>query len=255
MENEVYLNGINLVRSVIAHMNKLDGVGLFGYNVVMDKVVGPGLMILHDYSTVLDVDGERIDVIEDGLDEEDFAVTETQALEVVMRIRELNRLEYEFDESSKRHSQRIDAVLVVAGKHLKRREPALHIVVDGLNGVFGEECILAKKLMDLYDEWETEDLGSFGVLLHYMLKIAREATDNLFERLEGLGEKLSNEQFNMQMKAMELRDEATDRILQMREDHLDWMDFPCNGDCASCDYFVMGGCEDDKEDEDGDEEE
>lgn len=253
MENRVYMNGISFIRSVLAHMNELDGIGLFGYNVVMDKVVGPGMMILHDNASVLDMPyGPRIDILEDDLEEDDLAITETQAYEVVMRMRELNRLEYELDDSSRRHTQRVNAVLVATGKHSKQRKSALHIEIDGLNGVFGEECILAEELMSLYDEWEREDLGAFGVLLHYMLRIAREATDNLSERLNESENELTNEQFQMQLRAVELRDEATDRILQMREDHLEWMDFPCNGDCANCDYFVMGECDDDDEESDED---
>ena len=249
MENRVYMNGINLVRSVMNNMNELDGIGLFGYNVVIDNVVGPGLAILHKNATVVDTDYRmRVNLLEDDLDDDDFEITETDALDIVMRMRELNRLKHEFEECSRRHTQRADAVLVAAGKHSEPRKSTLQIEVDGLNGVFGEECILAEKLMKLYDEWECEDLGDFGVLLHYMLRIAREATDNLSERLFELDEGATQEQFQMQLRAVELRDEATDRILQMREDHLEWMDFPCNGDCANCDYFVMGGCEDDDED-------
>ncbi len=250
MENKIFMNGINLVRSVLSQMNNLEGVGMMGYSSVMENVVEAGLTILNDKASVVMIDGAPVDLLDDCLDDEAFIVPLFKSHEVVMRLREVNRLSDEYLESSGKYAQRFEKTLVSPEKSFaESRGFQIHIVVNGLNGDFGEECTVAAKLIELYDEWESEELGEFGVLLHRMLKIAREAADCLVDRLEE-SEDLTDEEFEMQMRAMGLRDDATDRILMMREDHLDWMDFPCNGDCANCEHFTMGeDCEDDEEDE------
>ena len=248
MENKVFMSGVNFARAVTARLNSLDGLGLMGYSVVMENVVSPLIRMLHNHASVVMVDGREVDLLHDGLDGETYVVSVFKAQVVILRMREINRLLNDIADGEKYHARRTGDELVIAA--VCKDETNTN---DGMNGAVDEEATLAEHLIDLYDELEGGIPDEFGRYMHIMLKIAREAVDNLVVRLEEIDE-LTAEQFDLWQRAMAVRDDATDHILELRELHPEWMDMRCNGDCASCDYFdPTGGWNDSDEDEDSSE--
>ena len=118
MENKVFYNGVNLVRDILENACREIDLGLVGQKMVMEQLVDPMVAFLNSEASILSVDGEMIDVLDDKLDE-DFEIPPEIAALAIERIRTVRRLIHECVEVPKYAAAHIGNMMVVAVKSLE----------------------------------------------------------------------------------------------------------------------------------------
>lgn len=244
MKNKTFLNGANFINTVMARMTTGQEVSLPGYDKVLTEIVDPGLDLLSSSATVVNVQGNDVDIFSVYLFDEKFEVHPFAAQAAVIQIRQYNRLVERRNQMMTGYAQR-PTIRMVGTEGLSTGRPARKggRRASGINGGVNEEVVVAERFLRIFEDYEDVDLGWLNFLKYRMLLMARDALeakygDNCNEATEE--------------KDVLLYGTIMDNIQNIREEHPEYMHDPrCDEDCMNCPYFVIDCDEDDDEGRDG----
>ena len=228
MENKVFYNGVNLVRDILENACREIDLGLVGQKMVMEQLVDPMVAFLNSEASILSVDGEMIDVLDDKLDE-DFEIPPEIAALAIERIRTVRRLIHECVEVPKYAAAHIGNMMVVAVKSLEEVQEIMEKETEARELPRDAEFLLSNALVGIYDVWSEEELGALHLSLYNILKMGQIACDIGLSKLEG-DESLDYEELELQREGYEALEAVNERMDELLLDYPEYRNPTEDGD-------------------------
>ncbi len=238
MENKTFYNGVNLVRAILESACREIDLGLIGQKMVMEQLVDPMVAFLKDEASILSVDGEMIDVLNDKLNE-DFEVPPEVAALAIERMRTVRRLICECVEVPKYAAAHIGNMMVVAVESLDEVQEIMDKETQARELPRDAEFLLSNALVGIYDVWCEEELGALHPSLYNILKMGQIACDIGLSKLDG-NESLSYDELDLQREGYEALEAVNERMDELLLDYPEYRNPAEDGDAFEGNGDIFG---------------
>lgn len=240
MKDNVFYNGIGFVAKMIEATRDMDDMGLKLRGLFASGLIDDGINMLKDLASIIDIDGEPFDVLVDRLDDESYIVTNEQAANAMLRMREACKLH------ALQH--KVASEMAASGTGAFMVDGAMVVPVTDVGAMFKmveqlineeeaevQEMRMAERCIELYNATAELELDEMQMIRHRLLLMGIYPLKN---RLDGVDpDELTEEQ----MKLYDAQVDLLDRLCDLdREFHADHPEFEEEGDEDSCD----GNCDD-----------
>ena len=198
----------------------------------------PMVAFLKDEASILSVDGEMIDVLNDKLDE-DFEVSPEVAALAIERMRTVRRLICECVEVPKYAAAHIGNMMVVAVESLDEVQEIMDKETQARELPRDAEFLLSNALVSIYDVWCEEELGVLHPALYNILKMGQIACDIGLSKLDG-NESLSYDELDLQREGYEALEAVNERMDELLLDYPEYRNPAEDGDAFEGNGDIFG---------------
>lgn len=189
MKDVHFNNGVRLAGNLMEKMKELDAIGLKTFALIHERIFDEMLRQLGDYSTIVEIGDETVDLVMDRLDDYDFVVPEKAAATMVERQRDVRRLTILLNELSEKFTS--DVVDNVDEK--KNLFSILGLIVAKIEGDDDDKLRVGKAMKDCFIESIGMDLGDLERFRMWMAAMARALLTSRLDELEDLAKEEERE--------------------------------------------------------------